>query len=501
MKLRSGWFAVLFVMLPAFALVSGLSYPQQKSAKAGITVSKDEIPVTTKSEEARQKYLEGLRFMENLQINKAGTSFREAIDNDPDFALGYWGLAQTRGKYSETKQDFDKAENLMGNASGGEKQLITYAKSLSEGNTAKAKESIDNLVNMFPKDKRVQTYAGNFEFFVKQDYDAAIGHYQKAIAIDKNYAPAYNIIGYAYSNKNDFKKAESAFKKYISLVPDSPNPYDSFAELLLKYGRYDESIKQYKKALSIEPNFWSSYEGLGNNYLFKNNFSKARETYQQLYDMSPLLNWKLASLYDQAVSFVREGDFNNALTILDKQASLAESEGAVAAFVSSHNNQGFILVENGKPEEAVKQFDLAKEKLESSELPDQLKKNLTASINLYMTYGMIARGKMDEAKSVLDDKDKLIGSSTDPDIAKEYEGIAGYFALKQNEYDEALTHFQKADTQNPIIWYYMSQVYDIKGEADKASKLVDKIHKSNQNSMNLAIAHYNTRPTVAKETK
>jgi cytochrome c-type biogenesis protein CcmH/NrfG len=46
-------------------------------------------------------------------------------------------------------------------------------------------------------------------------------------------------MGYAYSDKNDFNKAEEAFKKYISLLPDSPNPYDSYAELLLKNGRYD----------------------------------------------------------------------------------------------------------------------------------------------------------------------------------------------------------------------------------------------------------------------
>lgn len=439
--------------------------------------------------------------MGNLQTDKARASFQDAVQKDPDFALVYMGLAQTRGKFAESKQDYDKAESLMGNVTDGEKQLITFSKSVFEGNAARAKEAMDKLLNMFPKDKMVQQYAANYEFAVNRNYDAAIQHLQKAINIDKNYAPAYNMIGYAYSFKNDFKKAENAFKKYISLIPDNPNPYDSYAELLLKYGKYDESIKQYQKALKIDPNFWSSYEGLGNNYVFKNNFSKARETYQQLFDKATVLNWKLASLYDQAVSFVREGDITNALAALDKQASLAEKEGAPVVLVNNHNNQGFILAENGKPEEAMKQFDMAKEKAESSDLPDQVKKNLTASVNLFRTYGLIAQGKMDEAKSELDNKDKLIGGSTDPTIGKDYESILGYLAFKQNNYDEAIAHLQKADDQSPIVWYYLSQAYDKKGETDKAAKLVEKIKKSNLNSMDLAVAHNNTRTAVAKGTK
>ncbi|MGE5431963.1 MAG: tetratricopeptide repeat protein [Syntrophomonadaceae bacterium] len=504
MKLRTGWLVVFFVMLLSFVLVSTFAYPQQKQqkpVKAQTMMSKDEIPVTTKSQEARDKYLEGLRYMGNIQVDKAGASFQDAIKADPDFALAYWGLAQTRVKYSDAKQDFEKAESLMGKVSEGEKQLITFAKSQFEGNNAKAKEALDKLLSMFPRDKRVQQYAGNYEFAVNRNYDAAIQHMQKAINIDKNYAPAYNMLGYAYSFKNDFKKAEAAFKKYISLVPDNPNPYDSYAELLLKNGRYDESIKQYQKALSIDPNFWSSYEGMGNNYLFKNNFSKARENYQQLYDKSPLSNWKLASLYDQAVSFVREGDITNALAALDKQASLAESEGTAAVLVNNHNNQGFILVENGKPEEAIKHFDMAKEKIDASGLADQLKKNLTARVNLFRSYGLIAQGKLDEAKSDLENKDKLIGGSTDPGIGKQYETIMGYLAFKQNKYDEALAHFQKADDQSPMVWYYMSQVYAKKGDTGKAAKLVDRIKKSNLNSLELAVAHNNTRATVAKETK
>ena len=35
----------------------------------------------------------------------------------------------------------------------------------------------------------------------------------------------------------------------------------------MKMGRFDESIKAYEKALSIDPNFVNSYVGIGNDYL------------------------------------------------------------------------------------------------------------------------------------------------------------------------------------------------------------------------------------------
>jgi len=42
----------------------------------------------------------------------------------------------------------------------------------------------------------------------------------------------------------------------------NPNPYDSYAELLLKTGRFDEAIAQYRKALSIDSKFISSFNGI-----------------------------------------------------------------------------------------------------------------------------------------------------------------------------------------------------------------------------------------------
>lgn len=499
MKLRhSGYILFLFV-LGSFILNYEVIYSQdQQTSRDQTAVSKNEIPITTSSQDARQKYIEGRDQIENVQVDKARPLFEEAIKADPNFALGYLGLFLSGGNFTANKQNIEKAVSLMDKASEGEKLLITFYKDQFDGNIAKQKKDLEQLQSMFPDNKRVELIAGTFEQFVNQDYDAAIRHYQKAIKTDPNYAPAYNIMGYAYSDKNDFSKAEEAFKKYISLNPNSPNPYDSYAELLLRNGRYDASIEQYNKALDIDPVFVSSIEGLGNNYLFKGDFAKAHEFYQSLYDKAPTPLGKFNALYDQAAAYVREGNINDALSSLDKRASLAESEGSIPTVINSHELQGLILAENGKPDDAMKHFDMASEKIESSSLSDQQKENLMNQAKLDKLYGMVAAGKLDAANNELQSKDQVVGSSGNPQNEKRYESVMGLLAFKQNKYDEAIQHFSKADNANPINWYYTAVAYQKKGDNQKAAQLMDKIKQSNQNSVELAIANNHAKETLSQ---
>ncbi len=57
-------------------------------------------------------------------------------------------------------------------------------------------------------------------------------------------------------------EAIEMFKVNTELYPDSANAFDSLGEALANAGRRDEAIKAYEKALSIDPRFQTSIEGL-----------------------------------------------------------------------------------------------------------------------------------------------------------------------------------------------------------------------------------------------
>ncbi|PTB74815.1 TPR-like protein [Trichoderma longibrachiatum ATCC 18648] len=98
-------------------------------------------PITTKSPDAQRWFNRGLIWAYGLNHQEASNCFDKVIQADPDCAMGYWGLANTRGRYYDKAwRAFDAEEakagirdsynasrlasNLAANASPVEQALI-----------------------------------------------------------------------------------------------------------------------------------------------------------------------------------------------------------------------------------------------------------------------------------------------------------------------------------------------------------------------------------------
>jgi tetratricopeptide (TPR) repeat protein len=66
-----------------------------------------------------------------------------------------------------------------------------------------------------------------------------------------------NGMGYEMMFKGDMESAEKLLKKNVELFPESYNVYDSYAEVQMKLGNYDEAKKNFQKTLELNP--WSDY--------------------------------------------------------------------------------------------------------------------------------------------------------------------------------------------------------------------------------------------------
>src|SRR5882672_5838890 len=227
----------------------------------------DKIPITTSSEEARRLYLEGRELAEKLRATDSRKLFEQAVAKDKTFALAQVGLANTAGTAKEFFGALNQAIALSGKVSEPERLIIGGLEAGTKGDVARQRESYTKLTQAYPKDERGFNLLGNF-YFGQQDYPAAVDAFKKATAINPTFSQPYNQLGYAYRFMEKYPEAEEAFRRYIQLIPNDPNPYDSYAELLMKTGRFEESIKNYEKALSVDPNFIASYIGIGNDYVF-----------------------------------------------------------------------------------------------------------------------------------------------------------------------------------------------------------------------------------------
>lgn len=449
-----------------------------------------EVPVTTSSKEALNFFLTGRDKFENQEAAAAASLFDKAIEKDPSFAIAYIYRAQSGGGYNVFRQNLDKAVSLADKVSPGEKLEISYFKAFADGDGQKQKEYLDQLLSTFPFDKRVQELAGE-HYYNMNDFQSALAHFTKAKEIDSNFAPVYNMIGYCQSALNNYPAAEEAFQTYIKLLPDKPNPYDSYAELLLKIGKYDESIAQYKKALEKDPLFTTSLAGIGNNYIFKGDYTTARKYFQDYYDKSPTINGKFDALYQKATSYIHEGKPEEAVNTFNEYRALAEKEKLVTNEISSYAYQGFTVTEAGNPKEGKEYFKKAIDLLGKSDLPAGTKENLTVNSMLWRFYYLTANNELDKAQAQSELCRTKIESRKNPGEEMFFNSLLGIFELKKGDYDKAIKYFSEGDSQNPLTWYYTAKAYSKKGDKDNSDKYLDKIAKWNVNSIDLAFVRKN----------
>jgi len=231
--------AVIVYFSTIFFLIGGCTKDLQ---------SQKEIAITTNSNDALKLFLEGRDMSEKLKLPQAAVMFDKAIALDKDFATAYLYRASSGGGYKIVRENLSKAVGLLNKISDGEKHLVLYNKALFDGDAVKQKQELDSLLLLYPEDKRVQNLAGIY-YYTLQDYPNALMHFKKAVTIDNKFPSSYNMLGYVHMGMQNFSQAEEPFKKYIELIPNEANPYDSYAEYLLMQGRYDKSIKQYELCL------------------------------------------------------------------------------------------------------------------------------------------------------------------------------------------------------------------------------------------------------------
>jgi tetratricopeptide (TPR) repeat protein len=122
------------------------------------------IAVTTSSEDARKEFLLGRDLQEKLQVQDSIQHYDKAISLDPNFALAELNRAQVSPTGKEFFEHLKKAVALADKASNGEKILILANEAGANGNVAKQKELLDQLMAAFPNDERAHFNVGGYYF-------------------------------------------------------------------------------------------------------------------------------------------------------------------------------------------------------------------------------------------------------------------------------------------------------------------------------------------------
>jgi tetratricopeptide (TPR) repeat protein len=442
------------------------------------------LTITTSSKEALALYERARDYVENVENESAQPLLDEAIKLDPGFAMAHALRASAGGGVDMTRQSREKAVGLVAQVSAGERHLIMAQQASADGDVPQIKRHLAELLALHPNDKHVRYFAGNLTRAF--DDTQALEHFTEATKMDSAFAAPYNQIGYVHISRGDYRSAEQALKQYVATRPDRPNPYDSYAELLLRMGRYDESIAQYQKALEKDPQFTASLIGIGHNQVFKGDYDKGRETYRRMSAQSRSADDRASAQMWTAVSYLHEGKRVDALTALDQQRAIATKEGLMPNAVGTHIDAAWILSDSGKTTEARTHLDQAWAITEGVKTP-RTKSNLQRRI--LMTRALVAAQAKDF--STANAEAVRVKASMTPElpplVREAYEGLLGVIAVTQGNAKTALEHFKNADPEDVYTMFYTAEAMRLDGNVSDAALLYRKVASWNLNSVPFAM--------------
>jgi len=431
------------------------------------------LPVTTRSEEARQEFLKGRDLSEKLLGQESLQHFNKAIALDPEFASAELAWANNSPTAKEFQDHLNRAVSLADKVSDGERLLILANQAGANGDAAKQKDYLEKLVAAYPNDERAQYSLGAY-LFGQQALDPAIEHLKKAAEIASNYSQTYNLLGYAYRQKEDYADAEQVFRKYIELIPNDPNPYDSYAELLLKMGRFEDSQAQYRKALSVDPHFMASHFGLSAALLYAGKGQEAQAELQNMASHARNDGELRTAYFGMAVLATDSGKFDQALQAIDKQYAVAQKINDVVAMAGDIQTKGRILAEIPRFEDAQREFDRSFKMVENSSQSQGVKDTTKLLHQFNLTELAIEKKNFAAAKAKAEEFRQAAEATKNPFQIRQAHELAGRIALGEKDYGKAIAELQQADQQNPQNLYRLSQAYRGSGDHAKAEDYLAK---------------------------
>jgi tetratricopeptide (TPR) repeat protein len=484
MSQRPAVFA-LAVSLTLIAPLAALAAPGAEPPPAG------KVAISTASPEARAAYLEGRDLVERLRGQEARAHFEKAVATDPQFALGWLGLANTQPNAVEFFAKLGKAVALAERASEGERLMILGAEAGGRGDNAGQVELFDQLVRKYPNDERALVLLGNAHFGA-QRYAEAIALYERAAAINPGFSQIYNQLGYSHRFLGQMDRAEAAFKKYTEVLPDDPNPYDSYAELLLKLGRFDEAIASYRKALGVRADFVNSRFGIATCLDLQGKGAEARRELDAMLAQAADDGQRRAGLFAKTVSYAYEGDFKSAQAEMARQYALAARVHDALGMAGDAVAMGDLALAAGDVAAAEAHFDGALRTVEGDTRVAAANRENQRRFALFNRVKVaLARGDVAAAKAAGTAYTAQVASTGSPFQQRLAHEIAGRIALAEKRWDAAITELGQANLLDPLNRWRLSQAHAGKGDKVKAKQLADAARNDNTlTNLNLALLRH-----------
>lgn len=248
---------------------------------------RDPAKAYTNDRKAWQAFQDGERMMQAFRFAEAGAHLQQAVALDPDLAPAHAALAElyrNQGHPDHSLKHLALADSLAA-ALGDRRGRVLLQLRLAAAENSRFYAHRDSLLklarSLAPREIEV-LHQEAIQASQDQEMDRAEAAWRDILAINPNYATAYNQLGYLYLAQGRYDEAETAIRRYGFVAPDLANPHDSLGDVLMTRGRYEEAEIEYGRALAKQEDFFYPHMNLVYLYLARGQVGKALDRSEEL---------------------------------------------------------------------------------------------------------------------------------------------------------------------------------------------------------------------------
>jgi TolB-like protein/DNA-binding winged helix-turn-helix (wHTH) protein/Flp pilus assembly protein TadD len=216
---------------------------------------------------AYEAYLKGRYFWNKRTadgLKRAIDYFNEAIENDPNYAQAYSGLADSYALMGDWEYGVLPPAEAFPKAKAAATKALKLDNTLGEAHT-----SLAFVLDLFD-----------------WDWAAAEREYRRAVELSPSYATAHQWYSWHLILLGRNSEVITEMRKAESLDPLSLIISADMADVLLITRRYDESIQQSRKTMEMDPRFAVTHYQLGQAFVQKRMYNEGTAELQKAIGLS-----------------------------------------------------------------------------------------------------------------------------------------------------------------------------------------------------------------------
>ena len=275
------------------------------------------------------------------------------------------------------------------------------ASELNRGNFAEALKKFEKAREINPDDPKIYDGLGLVYWYQKQ-YQNAIAEFKKALRLDPNFTDAHHNLGASYAQ---LKQWDAAIEEF-NIATSDPfyealyKAHYNLGAALLEKGENVKALEEFHKAIQIRPNYSRALDKYGMALYRMNRFQEAVKQFKKAIDASTSFKLTKQSLKNLGTEglpddVLKQLESLDSQEITDKELFLGAVEKqigkdqtaqyaerilkyaeATPKFFEPYLNLGIVYMQQGNKADAIAQFKLVLEQSNDEELKTSARRYL-----------------------------------------------------------------------------------------------------------------------------